>query len=289
MDVNKTYDKIAEVIKQRGPSLPLQISKEIGMSSLFTSAFLSEMADAKKIKISHLKVGGSPLYFLDGQEDKLENYHNFMHTKEIEALFLLKKNKFLKDLDQEPAVRIALRSIQDFAAGFNFNGEIYWRYFSIPESESIELINKIIVKPKEPKAEIKKEVTKPKIIKIKKIIEFRNPLVIPTVKKQKTKSDFSLKVIDFINKNKLVIIEEKEFDDNEYNCIVQINSELGSINFLTQAKDKKNITEADLRRLLSDAQSIPLPALIIYRGNINKKAVNFLKNYNSILKEMKMD
>src|SRR3989344_5530 len=124
MQSNSNHEKIIEVIKRKGPSLPIQISKEVGLSSLFISAFLSELAGEKRLKISHLKVGGSPLYFLEGQEEQLEKFYNYMPPKEAEAFLLLKEKKILKDAEQKPAIRIALRSIRDFAVGFKKDEEI---------------------------------------------------------------------------------------------------------------------------------------------------------------------
>lgn len=127
--------RIIEIIKKRGPSLPVQIAKEVQMNSLFVSAFLSELADDKRIKVSTLKVGGSPLYFLEGQETQLENFFKFLHSKEYEAVQLLKENKILKDSSQDPAIRVALKSIKDFAYNFKNDDELYWRYLTITEQE----------------------------------------------------------------------------------------------------------------------------------------------------------
>ena len=78
MEINEIHKKITDFLKSKGPGLPIQIAKEINQSSLFVSAYLSELADEKTIKISHLKVGGSPLYFLPGQEQLLEKFHKFL-------------------------------------------------------------------------------------------------------------------------------------------------------------------------------------------------------------------
>ena len=115
MQTNETHNKIIEVLKSKGPSLPIQIAKELSLSSLFVSAFLSELTNEKRIRVSHLKVGGSPLYFIEGHEEKLEPYYKYLHPKEAETFLYLKKNKILKDSEQEPATRVALRSIRDFA------------------------------------------------------------------------------------------------------------------------------------------------------------------------------
>ena len=106
IDSNETHEKIISYLKKEGPSLPIKISKELEMSSLFISAFLSELSKQKRIKVTSLKVGGSPLYFVEGQEEKLENFYKYLHPKEAEAFQLLKKHKilnfeeFYKDLSQ---------------------------------------------------------------------------------------------------------------------------------------------------------------------------------------------
>ena len=268
------HSKIIEIIEEKGPSLPIQIAKGIGMSSLFVSAFLSELVKEKKLKMSHLNVGGSKLYLIPGQEHLLENFYKFLHAKEAETFLLLKQRGILKDSEQEPAIRVALRSIRDFAIGFKQNEEIFWRYFLTPEQTAKNLLVK--TKPK-------------KIIKIKPTTKqktkttFQNPLAQQTTKKQKSKSGFVEKVIELFNKN-YKILEEKEYKQKEYNCIIQIRTELGPMNFLTQAKDKKTISETDIKKLLSIAQSIPLPALILYTGKLSKKAENYAQEYSSILK-----
>jgi len=281
IETNETQEKIINILKEKGPSLPIQIAKEIGISSLFISAFLSELTNEKKVKISHLKVGGSPLYFLEGQEEKLEPFHKYMHPRESEAFLLLKKKKVLKDSEQEPAIRVALRSIRDFSIGFKKQDEIYWRYMLAPESE--------ISKSSQKKVKLNKKQVKPQKLKRKQTTTFQNPLILPSKKqkKQKTKSEFVLKITNIL-KNNFKILEEKAYKVKEYNCIIQINSNLGPINFLTQAKDKKTISEADLKKLLSNAQKIPLLAFMIYTGKLSKKAEQYAKEYYSVLKVKKI-
>src|SRR3989304_1899975 len=47
----------------------------------------------------------------------------------------IKERKFLRDSAQNPAIRVALREIRDFALPFKSGDEIVWRYFLVPESE----------------------------------------------------------------------------------------------------------------------------------------------------------
>jgi len=290
MEVNETHQKIIKVINEKGPSLPINIAKNVGMSSLFVSAFLSEMAGERKIRVSHMKVGGSPLYFLEGQEKKLEDFYNYLHPKEGEAFLLLREKKVLKDDEMEPAIRVALRSIRDFAVGFKKDEEIYWRYALVEEDEVRDILEpqkKRVVK--EEIKEVVKEihVEKPvKVVRKEREDKFENPLVIKGSEKKKTKlkSEFVLGVIDFINGKGFRIVEERNYKTKEYNCVVQIRSELGLISFLCQAKDKKKISESDLKKLLSEAQKIPLLAFFIYNGEISKKGKEYIERYGSVLK-----
>lgn len=129
-------EKIIKTLQEKGPSLPIHISREIGQSSLFTSAFLSELLSEKRIKISNMKVGTSPIYYVNGTESQLEKYSEHLKQKEKEAFMLLQEKKFLKDSEQEPAIRVALRAIKDFAKPFETsNGEFYWRYLNTSEED----------------------------------------------------------------------------------------------------------------------------------------------------------
>src|SRR3989338_1197444 len=114
--VNRTKELILAFLKARGPSLPVHIARDVKTQPLFAAAFLSELYNEGKIKMSSLKIGSSSLYYLPGQESQLENFTDFLNQREKEALSLLKKEKFLDDEKLEPVVRVALRSsnMKDF-------------------------------------------------------------------------------------------------------------------------------------------------------------------------------
>lgn len=128
-------ERIISFLERRGPSLPVHIAKETGLSILFASAFLSEILSEKRIKMSYMRVGSSPLYFIPGQETFLENFSHALKKKEKEAFVMLKEQRFLKDEDAEPAIRVALREIRDFAVPFQNEEGIFWRYYKVPEAE----------------------------------------------------------------------------------------------------------------------------------------------------------
>src|SRR3989344_6822136 len=141
MDAVEIHKKIISFLNEKGPSLPINISKSLGINSLFASAFLSELVNQNSIKVSNLKVGGSPLYYMEGQQKKLEDYYKYLHPREAEAYILLKQHKVLKDSDQDPVIRVALRSIRDFSHGFKIGEDIFWKFFLSSQEEVDDIFN----------------------------------------------------------------------------------------------------------------------------------------------------
>jgi len=155
-DTTQLKERIVSRIRIKGPSLPVHVAKDINTSMLFASAFLSELISEKKLKVSNLKVGNSPLYLIPGQEHLLERFTQYLNQKEKEAFSLLKEKSILKDSEQHPAIRVALSEIKDFAIPFSRNNELYWKYLTVAEED---------------KDEIMKEETMPLIKEIKKQFE----------------------------------------------------------------------------------------------------------------------
>ena len=139
-------ERIISLLNLKGPSLPIPLARTVGVSTLYISAFLSELYSEKKVKMSNMKVGSSSLYFLEGQESQLENFVEYLNNMEKEAFFLLKENNYLDDDLQSPAIRVALRAIKDFAipirVGVDGNDKIFWKYYLLNESDFQKLIEK---------------------------------------------------------------------------------------------------------------------------------------------------
>ncbi len=153
IDAKATKEKILKTLEEKGPGLPVQLAKAVGLNTIFTSAFLSELSSEGIIKISDMKVGGSPLYYLESKKAMLENFIQYLNPKENEAVKLLREKGFLVDTEQTPVIRVALRGIKDFAVPINKNGIITWRYYMVNEQES----PKIEIKTENVKIEVNNE------------------------------------------------------------------------------------------------------------------------------------
>lgn len=268
-NTSQLKEKIISFIRLRGPSLPVHIAKEIGLSILFTSAFLSELFHENKIKISNLKVGNSPLYFITGQEPQLERFSQYLKSKEKEAFLLIKNKKFLKDNEQEPAIRVALRAIKDFAIPFKKNEKIYWRYFIVQETEfniKEKKIKEIQEKPPAKSSselgifnkEIKKEIYKKKPVKKEKT--------------QKANEKFFNKVKEFLDKKSIKIADIVGFSKNDLLLKVKMNEK----DLLLIAYNKKRISETEIIKSYKKAEELNLDYIILSLGEPSKKLKNLV-------------
>ena len=259
------------IVKEKGPVLPVQIAREVNDNILMTSARLSELLAVKQIKISNLKVGGSPLYYAAGQESKLQNFIDNLNGMEKKAYNFLLQNKVLRDSAQEPAIRVALREIKDFAIPLQVNyenkAEIFWKWYLTDTKEAESFIKNII---SEKEVSATKTLEKPKEEIKKEPLELKKDTT--TTKKKIDKTLFLNKTNDFLNKIKIKILETREIKKNsEIDLIIELQTQLGSVKYFCKAKNKKKINDGDLSSALLNAQSKGLPLLFLTTGKASKK------------------
>jgi len=288
-----TRDKILEFVKAKGPILPVQISKEIGTNILMASAHLAELTASHKLKISAIKVGGSPLYYLAGQEAMLQKFTANMNDKEKKAFDLLSQNKVLRDSEQEPVMRVALREIRDFAiplnVNYNNNREIFWKWHLTANDDAEQLIkSKLgIEKPAENKAEekAKEEIQKEELKEeIKEKIEEKPAQSVQKQLKEKPKElrkykprdkedNFLKDIMKFFEKNKINAISSETIKkDSEIDFVVEIPSVVGNLQYYCKAKNKKRINDSDLSNAFVKGQFKKLPVIFLSNGELSAKA-----------------
>lgn len=133
-------DSALDFLRRNGPSLPSALAHYLGSSIMLASAVLSELTAHKLVKISKLKIGGSPIYYLDGQEPALENiFYTRLNEKDKKTYDLLKAKRVLKDNELDPLTRVSLKNLGDFAVpiSVNVSGEkiLFWKWFLTAESD----------------------------------------------------------------------------------------------------------------------------------------------------------
>lgn len=284
-DALQIKDRIPIILRNRGPSLPVHIAKEIGLSILFTSAFLSELFNENEIKVSHMRVGSSPIYYLPGQEPSLENYAEYLKSKERESFLLLKERKFLKESELEPAIRVAIKEIKDFAIPFRLGEEVWWRYFTTDESELENQEKTIEESPTEVEKEIEEseEPTEEKELKIfdeeekpKEIIQRKVP-----AKRAKPGEKFFEKVKEFLSRSSVEIMSIEGLKKEELVLKVRIHGE----EQLLVAYNKKKISEKEILKASKISSDFNLKYSILSLGELPRKISNLidaLKNIKTI-------
>ena len=267
-------EEILNFIKARGPVLPVDIGKLLGVNLLFASAHLSELTSKGLVKISSVKVGGSPVYYVPGQEVKLQNYVDRLHEKERRAYELLKKERLLKDSEQEAIVRFALRQIKDFAkpieVAIGNEKQIFWRWYLLGKEEVERIIRekhlnkKPEVKPvekegePEPQEEIKKEPEPQRTLKPE--IKPTNDGFLQDVEKYFARKDITIAKFEVLKKKKQAWY------------IVGLPTPLGRIEFYAEAKQKKRITDGDLSEAMIRGRNHNLPMILFFSDGALSKS-----------------
>jgi hypothetical protein len=288
-DALQLKEKIMALIQSHGPTLPVFIASQTGLSIIFSSAFLSELIADKRLKISDMRVGSSPLYFIPGQEPLLENFSQYLKSKEKDAFMILKEKKFLKDKDLDPAIRVALRGIRDFAIAFKRNDDIYWRYFTTPEMEFRNIeeskplpVKEIIIEKEEisaPVSGVIVEEVKP-IEVVEEVISLpeeakkiaKKTKVKKQPKKDSKKNNFFNKVKEFLSQRQIEILSIEEIGINKIIFKVRNDGE-----YLIIAYNKKKISEQDVVNSHKKSVELDLPYKILLLGEPMKRFENLIK------------
>ena len=310
-EVSRTKDRILSTLRAKGPCLPVQISKEINFSPLFASAFLSELKSEDKIKISSMRVGSSPLYYLPEHQLMLEKFSGYLNQREKEAFFLLREKKILEDSEQDPVMRVALRAIKDFAISFSVKikdeQKTFWRYFSIPESEAVSFTEgkaqgifekKIALQEKsnfetidkknisEKKEEVKLETEH--LSKMQEVLDGdKRPLAEKRNQKNK-ESEFAISVKDYLSSKEIEVVEVFAEKKKEFEARIRIDTLFGKQEFYLTAKEKKNVSEQDFVIAHQKAQEKKIPAAVMATGDLNKKGKEHLEEWGNLIKFEKL-
>lgn len=276
--MNEFKDQVLSFVRMNGPVLPARVSKIINKDILTSSAILSELVSNKLVIISTAKIGSSPVYYVRGQEPRLQMLYNNLPEKEKEAFNLLKEKKIIRDISAEPAIRVALRSIKDFAVPLNVNLptglEIFWKWYLLSNEEAENIIRPLIQRPL-PQRREEQQIKQPE----KKIEPSPLKKEEQLPKKTETKVDnFNELINNYLIKNNIQIINKEILRKNrEIEMQVKIPSALGTLDFYLIARNKKKINEGDLSLAYHKGQSNKLPILFLSTGIITKKAEKYIE------------
>lgn len=288
-------NRIISSITNRGPVLTIHIAKEMQIEMIFAGAYLSELLNDKILKISHMKIGSSPLYYIPGQEAQLEKFYLHLNPKEKEAFLLLKDKKILEDKAQDPAIRVALRAIKDFAIPFKKDEEVYWRFHSITEDEIRKMFEAEIkqesqvkeIEKTQVKEEKDKKIENEKITELEKLnkeIEEKKKelekLSSPKIDKPKKIKQNKLldELTSFITAKNLDLINVEKSDKKIVIAKLRENGK----EVLLFALDQKKLDLPDLIKINKKAKTVGLPYIILSKAETSKKLKETMEALGSL-------
>ncbi len=145
-------DQILDFLKVTGPTTPTRVAKIIRSDIIIGSAHLSDLASQGKVRISNLKIGGSPLYYLPGQEAQLYQFASSnLNPKDFAVLERLKNEEVLREAELDLLAKVALRSLKDFAVPLQVRtpdrAELFWKWYLLPDDATNQLVRKILYPP----------------------------------------------------------------------------------------------------------------------------------------------
>lgn len=294
------------------------MSKEVGTSVLLAGAMLSELVAKGSLRVSGLKIGGSPLYYIPGQEARLLEHVKNLNEKDQTTLGMLQEQSILRDAQLDPLTRVSLRQLKDFAIPLEVRDkgevELFWKYLTVPESEIEPRIKAILgieektpertereVRPEKPAAkpaELKQEkpatpaeqdikLAKPVTKTVRrteqsKLVQSEPVKELPVV--DYGSDAFWNKVQAFCDTNKINILEHHCVKKRaEYSMLVEMPSPVGMLPYLIVAKSRKRISDSDVSSAFVQGQLRKLPVILLSPGEVSKKGLEMCNDLKSVV------
>lgn len=277
-----------------GPLLPTKVASELKTSSIIAGAMLSDLCAKGKLKVSSLKVGGSPLYYIPGNESQLLSFDKHLNEKDQKTVKLLKEQKVIREREVDPLTRVSLAQIKDFArpliVEYDDVQERFWKWFDVSDSSAEGIIRDILTpksseesSPKEEPTIVEKPAELPSDVPAKDV-DAKKAEQAEAQKKQvkrrpksASKSDAWDRAAAFFTKNKVKIFEREVVKKGtDFDLIIEVPSAVGDLQHYCKVRGKKRVNDADLSAAYVQGQIRKLPVIFLTTGELTKKAKEVL-------------
>ena len=303
-------EQVYEFIRENGPILPSAIADHFKISTLFASAYLSELSSKGLVEVSSIKVGGSPLYYVPEQRERLTEYKENLHEKEQRSFDMLKERGIIDDHELELVDRVAMRKMKDYAIPLNVSlgseTRLFWKFYTLTDEEASQNIRMLLQPPpaREPAQETPAEPTKTPVAESKEVVmeepeqtriqetpreqrveepSSQQPIEKYTIRTEKSTHDglakdpLGAKLTAYFAKKEIsVLYAEIARKGKEVYGVVEVPSVIGELEYFFYAKEKSSITEKDVKEAYAESALLGYPLLYIAKGKIAKSATKLL-------------
>ena len=142
-------NQVLELVCAKGYVVPSDLIRQFHVDTFIMGAVLSDLVHDKKLAVSSVKIGGSPVYYPLDQKEKLVELSRYLNEKDRQTFAILQEQKVLLDEQQTPLIRVSLRNIKDYAKPIEVtaNGvtHLFWKWYLASEQEVHALLKEILI------------------------------------------------------------------------------------------------------------------------------------------------
>ncbi len=289
-------DKILQIVQVKGYVLPSDLTRQFHADTFIIGAVLSDLVREKKLHVSRVKVGRSPVYYSLNRRDMLQELYSYLNDKDKQVYNLLKQQTVLKDTDQSLLVRVSLKQMKDFAKPIEVtHGEtttLFYKWYLATDQE-VHAVLSVLLSPKPdiyieaPKQEQGIQPIVEQVVEVPPQ-EKLAPSLIPTETQHilddenlmsrllQHDDSFAQEIAQYFQIHQINLVHFKHIKKGEFDCIVKVPSAVGDISYFCKAKKKKKCNEGDLATVFVAAQMKKLPTLFLTNGEFPKKLLQKL-------------
>ena len=263
-----TEERIVSILSEEGPLLPVEIASKTGLNSFLIKGYLEELMDEGKIKADKSRLGSDFIFYLPGQEDKIDN-------KQKESQDSINRiNNYKKRIAESPELR-------------KKREEFLQRLKEIEEKEKKEQVTRNNVEETEESIRVEPDENVEPRFEDKKPVPF-----IHKFKEKLTNSGepfFIKKAEKFLADKGIEIIKINDEKKKSKELVAVVPSRLYAVKHLVIIKDKKKISKSDLALAYTKSLRLRLPVLFITSGKLTKTGEEYLTEAGEFLKVKKLE
>ncbi len=257
---------IKAFLTRNGPSLPVEIGKELGYNSFLTKAVLSELISKGIIKQSRRPIGNSLLYYLPGQEALLrKRLFEDLSLPERRCLSHLREEGPLRESELSPQERFIISRLYDFVDVSLVNGQKVYSLKGVSAPAPKPIPSLPAPAPAPPK-----------------------PIETTLFHHKEPEKGFDAEVLAYLKQFGEVSVKKVIRRDRETNYVLKTKEPFPQV-FFVKSKNKKRINESDLSLIYTETLQEKKPGLLVTKGDLTATAKKWMKdNVGDLIKLIRL-
>jgi hypothetical protein len=206
-------DQVMQLVQMKGYVLPADLTRQFHADTFIMGAVLSDLVREKKLNISRVKIGRSPVYYTTQHRAKLQDLYKYLDEKDKRTYDLLKEKVVLQGSMQTSLLRVSLKNMKDFAKPIEVTvagkTELFYKWYLASDQEvhrALTALLTVVPVKEEKRVIVEAPVVAPIVEKpVEKIVKKIEPVV------QKIEKPIEKKIVEpKIDEKKVETIKKSE-------------------------------------------------------------------------------